>query len=95
MQLKGNFIFAKIAEVQSHAFWAAEQNIGLIVSCLRDPRGAKYPSSATSQIEVKHFERRSAARFSKFGHPFKTIVSCSILAPNEGLQFLFPSSGSP
>ena len=37
----------------------------------------------------------SAVRLSKFEPPVETIVFNSIPAPNEGLQPVFPSSGSP
>ena len=77
MHLQGNFIFGRIQEVQSGAFWEVEQNIGLIVNCSRDPRDAKYPASATSQIEVKHFDVRSKEhRQEGFDSTWPAVLKC-------------------
>ena len=58
VRLSGYVLFARADEVTNEEFWKKEKNIGLIVSCVRNPRDVRYPA-ATSQIEVIHFDIRS------------------------------------
>ena len=56
--LRGNFLFARIEEVESDGLWRKENNVGLIVSCTRYANDARYPAWATSDIKKAHWNIR-------------------------------------
>ena len=58
VRLSGHVLFARADEATDEEFWKKEKNIGLIVSCVRNPRDVRYPA-ATSEIEMVHFDIRS------------------------------------